>query len=94
MTATSEQLRQARMNLRTTQQRKDELEEAARHANKSVSSFVLDAASAEARRILADRTTFVLGQDEWATFTEALDRPPRENPRLLELLESESVFGA
>ena len=67
--------------------------QAARSADRTLTQFVVDAAVVEAERILADRTQFVLGREEWARFVEILDRPPRENPGLEKLFSRPSVFS-
>ena len=66
---------------------------AAQLADRTLTEFVVDAAVLEAERVLADRTQFVLGREEWARFVEILDRPPRENPGLKKLFSRPSVFA-
>ena len=68
--------------------------QAAKSAARTLTEFVIDAAVFEAERILADRTQFVLRQEEWARFVEILDRPPQENPGLEKLFSRPSVFSA
>jgi uncharacterized protein (DUF1778 family) len=55
-------------------------------------SFVRRAAVTEARRVLADRTTFELDQASWKQFTELLDRPARVPAGLRKLYAKPSVF--
>jgi len=59
---------------------------------KPLSAFVLDAAEAEAQRVLSERTIFALDAERWARFNEALDRPAMDKPRLRALLAAPSVF--
>jgi uncharacterized protein (DUF1778 family) len=40
----------------------------------------------------ADQTHFVLSEEHWRAFTEALDRPARHIPRLEKLLREPSVL--
>jgi hypothetical protein len=40
----------------------------------------------------ADQTLFVLSDEQWRAFTEALDRPARHLPRLEKLLREPSVL--
>ena len=40
----------------------------------------------------ADQTEFVLSEEQWQAFTEALDRPARHLPRLEMLLREPSVL--
>jgi uncharacterized protein (DUF1778 family) len=51
----------------------------------SISEFLLESGRERAKRVLADRTRFVLSPEEWRRFSTALDRPARENPALVEL---------
>jgi len=53
---------------------------------------VVGAAVVEAERVLGDRTRFVLDDDDWARFSDALDREPRDVPGLARLFASRSVF--
>ncbi|AMY11917.1 hypothetical protein LuPra_05187 [Luteitalea pratensis] len=41
---------------------------------------------------LPDRTRFEIGARDWAEFKAALDGPPRDLPRLAQLLNKPSVF--
>jgi uncharacterized protein (DUF1778 family) len=45
-------------------------------AGDTVSGFVLRAATEAAADILADRRTFVLDEQAWQVFDQALSRPP------------------
>ena len=81
-----------RLELRIDPDQKRLLEDAAAATDRSVTAFVLQSASIAAQDVLADRTTFVLGAEEWAAFTTALDRPPRANPRLAAFLSEPSVL--
>ena len=66
---------------------------AADATDRTLTEFVVDAAASEAERILADRTRFALGPEQWARFTEILDRPPQDNPRLRKLFSRPSAFA-
>ena len=66
---------------------------AASHATgTSVSTFVLAAATEAAADVLADRQVFVLQEDDWRIFDEALSRPATDIPGLRELLTSATVL--
>lgn len=56
------------------------------------SSFVRDAAVAEAHRVLADRTTCALDAEAWRKFCDLLDRPARVPAGLEDLFSKPSVF--
>ena len=75
-----------RIDVRTNLSVKQLLQEAARTCHKSVSEFLLDAGITAANQTLADRRHFVLGDAQWQTFQEVLDRPVQSNPRLKQLL--------
>jgi len=56
------------------------------------SSFVRDAAVAEAHRVLADRRSFELDQAAWEEFSELLQRPAKVPEGLTELFSKPSAF--
>lgn len=82
----------ARLDLRVSDAQKALLEEAASYEGRTVTDFVMQAASVAARDVLADRTQFVLSSEQWAAFSEAIDREPRHPPRLSRLLTEQSVL--
>jgi uncharacterized protein (DUF1778 family) len=68
--------------------------QAAATSQRTLTDFVVDAAVLEAERLLADRTEFALGPQQWERFVELLDRSPRDNPGLERLFSKPSVFSA
>ena len=62
------------------------LHRAALAAGTTLESFVLNSACQVAEKALFDRDVFLLDSDQAAAFTALLDRPPRDNPGLWELL--------
>lgn len=66
--------------------------QAAEAADRTLTDFVVKAASLEAERMLADRTRFVLEAEQWQRFVELLDRSPQENSGLEKLFSKPSVF--
>jgi len=58
---------------------------AATAAHESLSEFLVESGRERAGRVLADRTRFQLSASEWQAFTDALDRPAREVPAVVEL---------
>jgi uncharacterized protein (DUF1778 family) len=82
-----------RINLRIDADKKRLLEAASGSVGRSVSSFVLEAASVAAEQVLADRTVFCLDEQRWAAFDAALNAPSRDMPRLRRLLETPTVLG-
>ncbi len=86
------EIRDERWTFRVSAQADDRVRRAADMAHRSLTAFVVDAAVIEAERVLADRTHFALGQEAWAEFSEALDRPAQSIPALAELFAKPSVF--
>lgn len=82
-----------RIDVRATSTVKQLLQEAARVSHKNVSEFLLDAGITAANHALADRRRFVLNEQEWAAFQQALDRPVQTKPRLKKLLSEPGVLG-
>jgi uncharacterized protein (DUF1778 family) len=68
--------------------------QAADTADRTLTDFVIDSALLEAERVLADRTQFVLDDQQWVRFVELLDRPPEQKPGLEKLFGKPSVFRA
>lgn len=81
-----------RLAVRISPQQRSLLSEASRTQEKTITEFLLSAATRAAEDVLADRRRFVLAEAEWAAFLAALDRPPRDLPRLRRLLSTPSVL--
>ena len=65
-----------RIDIRTTSQVKQTLQEAAAAAShKTVSEFLIDSALTQAAEVLADRRLFLLNDEQWDAFMAALDAP-------------------
>ncbi|MEN3537951.1 DUF1778 domain-containing protein [Microbispora sp. ZYX-F-249] len=84
--------KEERVNLRVDAETKRLLENASEAAGDTVSSFVLGAATAAARELLADRTVFHLDEEQWQAFDAALSREPRDVPGLAELMRTSTVL--
>lgn len=61
-------------------------------SDRTLTDFVVEAAIVEAGRVLADRTHFVLEDEQWARFVELLERPPQDYPGLAKLFSKPTVF--
>ena len=81
-----------RLHLRIDAEQKALLEAASSAAGASVSTFVLAAATEAAADVLADRRAFVLDDEAWRVFDEALTRPATDVPGLRELLGTPTVL--
>ena len=96
MTSTSSNRKPARaerISLRTTSKQRHLLEQAAEATGKTLTSFILEAAHVEAQRALADpRRLFLVNDEQWAAFMEALDAPVSYKPGLDRLLNTPSIL--
>ena len=81
-----------RIDLRIENSKKDFLVYAAALRNKKLSAFVIDSALKEAEELVANKVQFPLTDHQWKIFSSALDRPPREIPKLKRLLKGPNVF--
>ncbi|TDD89293.1 DUF1778 domain-containing protein [Actinomadura darangshiensis] len=81
-----------RMHVRVEPGQKALLEAASSASGSTVSAFVLKAATEAAADVLADRRVFVLDEQGWQAFDQALERSPGEVPGLRELLETPTVL--
>jgi uncharacterized protein (DUF1778 family) len=78
--------RSERVDLRMTPAAKRTLQQAAAVTNKTLTEFLLDTGLTAAFDALADRRVFHLDAERWDAFMAALDKPPKDNPRLRRLL--------
>jgi uncharacterized protein (DUF1778 family) len=76
-----------RLQLRIDEASKRHLEEAAKAAHLTVTSFVLQAAQQRADHVLADRALISLSAEAAEDFVVALDELPKVNPHLLQALQ-------
>jgi uncharacterized protein (DUF1778 family) len=79
--------RSQRLELRTTVEEMQRILKAAHLAHRSVSSFVLEAASQKAEQVIADASVTTVPSDFFDALLAALDEPPSPNPALCELAE-------
>lgn len=82
-----------RIDVRASASVKQLLQEAARACHKNISEFLLDAGINAANQALADRRHFLLNDEQWDAFRQALDRPVQAKPRLKKLLSKPGVLG-
>jgi len=87
-------VRDSRLNLRATARQDTLIRRAALATDKSVTDFVLDSATMEAERVLADRRWFTLDESAWQEFQSLLDAPAAELPGLAELMNRPTVFDS
>lgn len=78
--------RSVTINLRASQQQRTLIDRAAEALGKTRSDFMLNVARREAEAVLLDQRYFALDPAAFRAFTEQLDAPPADNPRLRRLL--------
>lgn len=83
-----------RINLRTTVRQEATIRRAAEATHRSVTDFVLEAASLEAERIMADRRRFDLSDEQFSEFERLLDQELPSNSKLKKLANRQSPFKA
>ena len=88
MTATKD----ARIAVRASQEQSALIRDAAETQGATVTDFIVQAAVAHARDVLADRRLFELDDAAWAEFNAILDRPVQYKPRLSKLFAETSIF--
>jgi len=88
----ADRLRNDTINIRVKPQQRSVIDRAAQALGKSRSEFILDTACREAETVLLDRRFFALDDAAYRRFTEALNRPPRDNPRLRKLLRTRAPW--
>jgi uncharacterized protein (DUF1778 family) len=84
--------RDAAINLRASRRQRALIDRAAEAIGKTRSDFMLEAACREADAVLLDRRFFLLDEQAYRRFTDALDRPPAANPRLRRLLTTRAPW--
>ena len=94
ITEKSRKIKEERLNIRTTRERKALIARAAAKESKNLSDFVLENALSAAEAIIGDDVNFSLDKTQWKLFVTALDSPPRDIPSLRKLLTGPDVFNA
>jgi uncharacterized protein (DUF1778 family) len=85
-------LKQERLNIRLSAETSFLIREAAEKLGTTVSDYVTESAVQRPNQVLADQRNFVLDDETWERFTEALDRPARANQRLAALFAEPSLL--
>ena len=73
------------IEFRCTEEQQSMVKKAADLSHKSVSAFALESVLAEAEQVFAQQTVFKLTAEEWEVFNNALNRPAKAIPELVEL---------
>lgn len=85
--------RSRRMELRTTEDERNLIDQAAGVAGKDLTDFVVTNAVEAARRVLADRDHFLLDADALGEWEAINSRRARDLPGLRRLMERPSPFA-
>lgn len=75
----------ARVHLRIAPQDKALFERAGSLHEETLTEFLVESGRERAERLLADRSRFVLDDEQWADFVATLDRPARTRPEIAAL---------
>ncbi|WP_414933070.1 DUF1778 domain-containing protein [Vibrio europaeus] len=78
----------ARLDLKTNQLVKSQLEEAAMLSGVNLTAFILNAASEKAREVMQFNSSTLLSDTAWDSLNEILDNPPtKATPQLRALVK-------
>jgi uncharacterized protein (DUF1778 family) len=89
--STPDQPRNRRFQLRATPKQETLIKVAAERQGVNVTDFIIRSACEKAEQALSDQTRFVLDEKQWKDFMAALDRPPKDKPRLRRLFAEAHV---
>jgi uncharacterized protein (DUF1778 family) len=92
MATTETRRRNRRLELRATPEESDLIDRAAAAAGTDRTTFVVTNAVEAARRVLADRTSFVLDAEALMAWEAINARPSRDLPGLARLMKRPSPF--
>ncbi len=84
--------RTARLGLRATLQQQILIQRAAEALNKSVTEFVLDSACTAAENTLLNQRLFLLDDEDWQKFQDALEQPAKVKPGLQKLMKEKAPW--
>lgn len=91
-TDTPDEGRTERLNFRLTAHQSSLIRQAAQIRGKSVSDFVLDAATSAAQNAISDQHFFSLDDDDFDEFQRRLAEPYKPDLKLRKLFEAYSKF--
>lgn len=84
--------RETNIHIRARVADRELIDRAAEVLGKSRSDFVLDTVRREAEEVLREQRVFELDADQWKSFMDALDKPPKSNPRLRDLFSRKAPW--
>ncbi|HEY9598696.1 MAG TPA: DUF1778 domain-containing protein [Cyanophyceae cyanobacterium] len=80
------------VNMRIEPNQLDLIDMAASLCGKTRSAFMLEAAYRAAQEALLEQRLFCLSDEQWEAFNKALDAPPMNNEKLIQLLQTKSPW--
>jgi uncharacterized protein (DUF1778 family) len=92
MTSEPQRRRSARIEVRATPADRDLIDRAVAESNMDLTEFVVSNLTVAARRVLADRTEFLLNPDSQLAWEKINQRQARDLAGLRELMERPSPF--
>lgn len=84
--------RTARLGFRATPQQQILIRRAAEITHKSVTEFVLDSTCAAAEKALLDQRLFLVDDEAWQKFQDALDESAKVKPKLQKLIREKAPW--
>lgn len=78
----------ARLDLKTNQNLKNQLEEAATLSGVNLTAFILTAAAEKAREVVQFHSNTILSNTAWSKLNEILENPPKEMTPAMRALHS------
>lgn len=91
-THTSDKKSDCNIHMRVSRAARDLIDSAAHLKGKTRTAFILECSEKIAEEILLDQTRFLLDEEKWHKFIEALDQPSSSNERLKKLFQSKSPW--
>lgn len=85
-------LANANIHLRTSEDVKSVISQAAKATGKTITQFVIDRVLPEARNIVAEQEHIKLTEKDWQLIQSRMDQPPRSLPELRKFLTQESKY--
>jgi len=82
-------IKNARVEFKTTQNIKALLQEASSAVGLDLSSFLISVATKEAKKILNEERFLKLNSNEWENFEKVLNNPPKPTKELKNLMKLE-----
>jgi len=84
--------RNTRLGFRATPEQQVLIRHAAEMVNKSVTEFVLESACAAAENTLLNQRYFLLDDENWQKFQDALEQPAKVKTKLRERLKEKAPW--